>query len=103
MSSPTTKPNTPDAGAQPLVRVGDIIRFGYQGRSYMLLGNISPPTTVGAVPSLVNTADEPKHRWPTSFLDWVHGFCRDLGHTRTDTLLSLGHRRLVGYAGPCRN
>ncbi len=33
------------------VRVGDLIRFGYQGRLYMLIGNALPPTNVNQFPN----------------------------------------------------
>ncbi|HEX4142707.1 MAG TPA: prepilin-type N-terminal cleavage/methylation domain-containing protein [Pirellulales bacterium] len=43
-----------DFAWQQTVNVGDIIQFGYQGRSYMLLGTLSPPTVVGQPPVFPN-------------------------------------------------
>ena len=56
---------------QQLIHVGDIIRFGYQGRSYMLLGPSAEPAA-GVLPTFFTpngsppSSNPPPRRIPTS-------------------------------------
>jgi prepilin-type N-terminal cleavage/methylation domain-containing protein len=58
LAGATPSAGTSDSGWQSLVRIGDIIQFGGQGRSYMLLGSTLPPTVVGQTPILGTTAGQ---------------------------------------------
>ena len=89
--------NRSDSGWTTTVRIGDLIRFGYQGRSYMLLGNSPLPNSNRSVADPLSDTTGQHHCRPASIRPVSPGTpCvplgdRWLGHTAAGH--PAGHRR----------